>query len=287
MSEAGQQTGILYLCATPIGNLGDITERVLETLKTVDLIAAEDTRNTLRLLTHFDIHTELTSYHEYNREEKGRELVRLLQEGRSIALVTDAGTPAISDPGETLVAMCHASGIPVTSLPGPSAVVTALSLSGLSARRFVFEGFLPGREDKRMRRRVLNMLREEPRTIVLYEAPHHLRTLLADLEDTLGKDRRLALCRELTKKFEEVRICTVAEAVSYYRDQEPRGEFVIVAEGIGFEGLRAREQADWERMTVGEHVACYEAEGLDRREAMKRAARDRGVSKSEIYRALL
>ncbi len=280
-------SGTLYLCATPIGNLEDITARVLSTLAAVDLIAAEDTRNTLRLLNHFDIHTELTSYHEYNRVEKAQELIRILQEGKDIALVTDAGTPAISDPGQVLVVMCHEAGIPVTSLPGPSALVTALSLSGLNSRRFVFEGFLPGKEDKKERRMILEALSEEPRTVILYEAPHHLRMLLDDLSEVLGEERRLAVCRELTKKFEEVRIMTLAEAVACYAETEPRGEFVLVIEGLGFDTLRLREQAEWGEMSIPEHVAWYEAQGLAHKEAMKRAAKDRGVGKSEIYRALL
>ncbi|MCR4762466.1 MAG: 16S rRNA (cytidine(1402)-2'-O)-methyltransferase [Lachnospiraceae bacterium] len=284
MSES---CGTLYLCATPIGNLGDITARVLATLADVDLIAAEDTRNTLRLLTHFDIHTELTSYHEYNKVTKAQDLIGLLQAGKSIALVTDAGTPAISDPGEILVDRCHEAGIPVTSLPGPSAVITALSLAGLPTRRFVFEGFLPGREDKKMRRTVLLALAKEPRTIVLYEAPHHLRMLLADLAEALGADRRLALCRELTKKFEEVTRITIGEALAACDEKEPRGEYVLVIEGEGFEAAKARERAAWEEMSVAEHVAFYEAQGMPRKDAMKAAARDRGISKNEVYKALL
>ncbi len=280
-------SGTLYLCATPIGNLGDITARVLSTLAAVDVIAAEDTRNTIRLLNHFDIHTELTSYHEYNRVEKAQELIRLLSEGRDIALVTDAGTPAISDPGQVLVAMCHEAGIPVTSLPGPSAVITALSLSGLDSRRFVFEGFLPGKEEKKERKTILSALKEEPRTIILYEAPHHLRALLEDLKEALGEERKLAVCRELTKKFEEVRILTLAEAAAYYAGEEPRGEFVLVIEGLGFDTLLRREQEEWRQMTIPEHVAWYKGQGVPRKEAMKLAAKDRGVSKSEIYRALL
>ena len=280
-------SGTLYLCATPIGNLEDITARVLSTLASVDLIAAEDTRNTIKLLNHFDIHTELTSYHEYNRVEKAQELIRLMQDGRDIALVTDAGTPAISDPGQVLVALCHEAGIPVTSLPGPSAVITALSLSGLDSRRFVFEGFLPGKEDKKERKMILAALAEEPRTIILYEAPHHLRMLLDDLISVLGEDRKLAVCRELTKKFEEVTILSLAEAAAHFAAQEPRGEFVLVIEGLGFETLKRREQAEWQQMTVPEHVAWYEKQGVSHKEAMKLAAKDRGVGKSEIYKALL
>ena len=279
--------GTLYLCATPIGNLGDITARVLQTLAGVDLIAAEDTRNTRKLLTHFDIHTPLTSYHEHNRTEKAQELIARLKDGADIALVTDAGTPAISDPGEVLVDLCHEAAIPVTSLPGPCALVTALSLSGLSCRRFVFEGFLPGREDKKLRRRILDALRDEPRTVILYEAPHHLRALLDDLVAALGGERRLALCRELTKRFEEVQRTTLAEAAAYYETAEPRGEYVLVIEALGFEALAERDRADWQEMSIAEHVAYYESQGLDRKEAMKRAAADRGIPKREVYKALL
>lgn len=280
-------TGTLYICATPIGNLGDITSRVLETLVSVDMIAAEDTRNTLRLLNHFDIHTPLTSYHDHNRFEKADELADYISQGHDVALVTDAGTPAISDPGMELVARCREAGVNVTSLPGPSAVITALSLSGLDSRRFVFEGFLPGREDRKLRRTILEALQSEPRTIVLYEAPHHLRALLDDLIMTLGGARRIALCRELTKKFEEVRIMTLEEAVSLYSEKEPRGEYVLVIEGPGFEALALQEQESWTDIPIPDHVKIYMDQGLDKKEAMKRVAKDRGIPKSEVYRALL
>lgn len=280
-------TGTLYICATPIGNLGDITSRVLETLVSVDMIAAEDTRNTLRLLNHFDIHTPLTSYHDHNRFEKADELADYISQGHDVALVTDAGTPAISDPGMELVARCREAGVNVTSLPGPSAVITALSLSGLDSRRFVFEGFLPGREDRKLRHTILEALQSEPRTIVLYEAPHHLRALLDDLIMTLGGARRIALCRELTKKFEEVRIMSLKEAVSLYSEKEPRGEYVLVIEGPGFEALALQEQESWTDIPIPDHVKIYMDQGLDKKEAMKRVAKDRGIPKSEVYRALL
>ena len=280
-------TGTLYICATPIGNLGDITSRVLDTLASVDMIAAEDTRNTLRLLNHFDIRTPLTSYHDHNRFEKADELADYILQGHDVALVTDAGTPAISDPGKELVARCREAGANVTSLPGPSAVITALSLSGLDSRRFVFEGFLQGRGDKKLRRTILEALSSEPRTIVLYEAPHHLRALLDDLLAHLDGSRRIALCRELTKKFEEVQIMSLEEASAMYAEKEPRGEYVIVIEGTGFEALALREREKWSDVSIPDHVKMYMDQGLDKKEAMKRAAKDRGIPKSEVYKALI
>ncbi len=280
-------TGTLYICATPIGNLGDITSRVLETLLSVDMIAAEDTRNTLRLLNHFDIHTPLTSYHDHNRFEKADELADYILQGHDVALVADAGTPAISDPGKELVARCREAGANVTSLPGPSAVITALSLSGLDSRRFVFEGFLPGRGDKKLRRTILEALKSEPRTIVLYEAPHHLRALLDDLLAYLDGSRRVAVCRELTKKFEEVLIMSLEEASAMYAEKEPRGEYVLVIEGTGFEALALREQEKWTEVSIPDHVKMYMDQGLDKKEAMKRTAKDRGIPKNEVYKALL
>lgn len=277
-------SGILYLCATPIGNLQDITERVLTTLRSVQLIAAEDTRNSIKLLNHFDIHVPLTSYHEYNKYDKAGELVEVLLSGKDVALITDAGTPAISDPGEVLVRKCVEAGIGVTSLPGASAVITALTLSGLSTARFSFEGFLS--RDKKKRKQVLAELKDEVRTIVLYEAPHHLLSTLEDLYPVLG-DRKCALCRELTKKHEEVMRCTLSEAISFYKDNDPRGEFVCVFEGRDPEELKKERQKDFSSMTVREHVEMYENAGRDRKEAMKAAAEDRGVSKRDIYNALL
>jgi len=273
-------TGVLYLCATPIGNLGDITERVVETLKTVDLIAAEDTRNSIRLLNHFDIHTPMTSYHEYNKVEKAKELVGQLAAGKNIALVTDAGTPGISDPGEVLVRFCQESGIPVTALPGACACITALTLSGLSTRRFCFEGFLPA--EKKERREILEDLQNESRTIILYEAPHHLLKTLADLRDVLG-DRRLTLCRELTKKFETVLPTTLEQALFNYRTEEPRGEYVLVLEGKSLQAQKQETQDSWRELSIEEHLAYYQKMGMDAKSAMKQVAKDRGVGKREIY----
>ena len=272
--------GTLYLCATPIGNLQDMTPRVIETLRIVDVIAAEDTRNSIKLLNHFDIHTPMTSYHEYNKVEKAEQLIGQLLEGKQIALITDAGTPAISDPGEVLVRMCHEHNVPVTSLPGPCACITALTLSGLSTRRFCFEGFLPA--DKKERRTVLEELSRESRTMILYEAPHHLAGTLEELYGVLG-NRRVTLCRELTKKFESVMPTTLEQALEYYRTEEPRGEYVLALEGKSFQELRREEIASWEAMTIEEHMAYYEGQGMDNKAAMKQVAKDRGVGKREIY----
>ncbi len=275
--------GTLYLCATPIGNLGDMTPRVVETLHMVDVIAAEDTRNSIKLLNHFDIHTPMTSYHEYNKVEKARQLVGQLLAGQNIALITDAGTPAISDPGEVLVRMCQEQSITVTSLPGPAACITALTLSGLSTRRFCFEGFLPA--DKKDKAAVLRELAQESRTIVLYEAPHHLTRTLEELYQTLGQ-RRITLCRELTKKFETVMPTTLEEALERYRSEEPRGEYVLVLEGKSLEQKRREDIAAWENMSVEEHMEHYLQQGLDHKSAMKQVAKDRGVGKREIYQQL-
>lgn len=275
--------GTLFLCATPIGNLQDMTPRVTETLRTVDVIAAEDTRNSIRLLNHFDIHTPMTSYHEYNKVEKARQLVGQLLTGQNIALITDAGTPAISDPGEVLVKMCYESGIPVTSLPGPAACITALTLSGLSTRRFCFEGFLPA--EKKERKAVLEELANESRTMIVYEAPHHLVKTLEELYAVLG-DRRITLCRELTKKFETVMPTTFEKALEFYRTEEPRGEYVLVLEGKSPEEKRREEMAAWADMSVEEHMAYYESQGMDNKSAMKQVARDRGLGKRDIYAML-
>lgn len=272
--------GTLYLCATPIGNLGDMTPRVVETLRSVDVIAAEDTRNSIKLLNHFEIHTPMTSYHEYNKVEKARQLVGQLLNGQDIALITDAGTPAISDPGEVLVQLCHESGVPVTSLPGAAACITALTLSGLSTRRFCFEGFLPS--DKKEKKLVLQDLKEETRTMILYEAPHHLVRTLEELYEVLGQ-RKITLCRELTKKFETVMPTTLEEALAFYEKEEPRGEYVLVVEGKSFAQLRQEEIDSWEDMTIEEHMAYYESQGMDPKTAMKQVAKDRGVGKREIY----
>ncbi len=272
--------GTLYLCATPIGNLQDMTPRVVETLRSVDVIAAEDTRNSIKLLNHFEIHTSMTSYHEYNKVEKARQLIGQLQSGQNIALITDAGTPAISDPGEVLVQMCHEAGVHVTSLPGAAACITALTLSGLSTRRFCFEGFLP--TDKKEKKTILEELSRETRTMILYEAPHHLVRTLEELYQALGQ-RKITLCRELTKKFETVFPTTLEEALEYYKTEEPRGEYVLVLEGKSYEELRQEAIATWESMTVEEHMAYYESQGMDNKTAMKQVAKDRGVGKREIY----
>lgn len=276
--------GKLYLCATPIGNLEDITLRVLRTLQEVDLIAAEDTRNSIRLLNHFNIKTPMTSYHEYNKIEKAYQLVEKMRQGQNIALITDAGTPAISDPGEDLVRICQESGISVTSLPGPAACITALTVSGLPTRRFAFEAFLP--KEKKERAAILDSLRQETRTIILYEAPHHLVKTLEELYETLG-DRAVTLCRELTKKYETLFSTTISGAVSYYREQEPRGEFVLVIQGKNQQQILRERQLSWESIPLEEHMQKYESQGISRKEAMKMVAKDRGISKRDVYGMLL
>lgn len=277
-------SGTLYLCATPIGNLEDITLRVIRTLKEVDLIAAEDTRNTIKLLNHFEIKTPMTSYHEYNKIDKAANLVEKMAEGKNIALVTDAGTPAISDPGEELVRQAYAAGIKVTSLPGACACITALTLSGLSSKRFAFEAFLP--YDKKERRAILESLKTETRTIILYESPHHLKATLAELYDALG-ERNITLCRELTKIYENAEQTTFSAAARYFLENDPKGEYVLVIEGIPREELTAKEQAKWETLTISEHIEQYLSQGLNKKEAMKQVAKDRGVPKREIYQQLL
>ncbi len=277
-------SGTLYICATPIGNLKDMSPRVIETLKSVDLIAAEDTRNSIKLLNAFDIDTPMTSYHEYNRVEKARALIDKLKSGTDIALITDAGTPAISDPGEVLVAMCHENDIPVTSLPGPAALIVALTLSGLPTRRFCFEAFLPS--DKKERRRILKELETETRTIIIYEAPHHLKGTLQDLRDALG-DRRITLCRELTKKFEEVIPTTIEGAIARYEEEDPRGEYVVVMEGMSTEELDRLKAQSFSGMTIEEHILSYVNQGMTEKEAMKAVATDRGIPKREVYQAHL
>ncbi len=279
------KAGKLFLCATPIGNLDDITLRVLETLKRADLIAAEDTRHTLKLLNHFGIKTPMTSYHEFNRIDKARYLVEQLRQGVNIALVTDAGTPGISDPGEELVRQCYEAGIEVTSLPGPAACITALTLSGLPTRRFCFEAFLPA--DKRERQWIIEELKSETRTIVVYEAPHHLVRTLEELSEALGAQRRITICRELTKKYEEAYRTTFAGALERYETEEPKGECVIVIEGRSIGELKEERQRSWDEMSLEEHMDIYVNQGIDRKEAMKLVARDRGMKKREVYRALL
>lgn len=276
--------GKLYLCATPIGNLDDITFRVLQTLKAVDLIAAEDTRHSIKLLNHFEIKTPMTSYHEYNKIEKARYLVEKLKAGMNIALITDAGTPGISDPGEELVRQCHEAGIELTSLPGPAACITALTISGLPTRRFCFEAFLP--TDKKEKEWILNELKTETRTIILYEAPHHLLRTLKELYEALG-ERKATICRELTKKYETAFLTTLSEAVSYYEENEPKGECVIVLEGRSIGELKQEEKSQWQELSVEEHMNYYLSQGKDKKEAMKLTAKDRGLSKRDIYQALL
>lgn len=276
--------GTLYLCATPIGNLEDMTFRVIRTLKEVDLIAAEDTRNSIKLLNHFEIHTPMTSYHEYNKIEKGRKLVEKLLDGQNIALITDAGTPGISDPGEELVKMCYEAGVSVTSLPGAAACITALTLSGLSTRRFAFEAFLPA--DKKERQEVLAELENETRTMIIYEAPHRLLRTLKELLERLG-DRKITICRELTKRHETAFATTLSGAVSHYEAKEPRGECVMVLEGKSRQELKEAAIAKWEEMSIEEHMEYYLTQGIDRKDAMKKVAKDRGVSKRDVYQALL
>lgn len=276
--------GKLFLCATPIGNLEDITLRVLRTLREVDLIAAEDTRNSIKLLNHFEIKTPMTSYHEYNKIDKAYTLVEQMKSGKNVALVTDAGTPGISDPGEDLVRICYEEGIEVTSLPGASACVTALTLSGLPTRRFCFEAFLPS--DKKEKQAVLEELERETRTIILYEAPHRLLRTLEELADRLG-DRRATICRELTKKHETAFVTTLVEALGHYRQNEPKGECVIVIEGLSRQALKEEARQQWESMSIEDHMEHYILQGMDKKEAMKQVAKDRGVSKREIYQALL
>ena len=276
--------GTLYLCATPIGNLGDMTPRVIETLKEVDIIAAEDTRNSIKLLNHFEIKTSMTSYHEYNKVEKADYLVEQLMQDKNVALITDAGTPAISDPGEVLVQKCIQAGIAVTSLPGAAACITALTLSGLSTRRFCFEGFLPS--DKKEKAEILEELREESRTIILYEAPHHLVRTLKELQEAMG-NRKVTLCRELTKKFETILPTTLEDALALYEQEEPRGEYVLVIEGKSRQEKKKEERQAWQTMSIEEHMAYYEKEGMDKKSAMKQVAKDRGVTKREIYQYFL
>ena len=277
-------SGTLYLCATPIGNLEDITFRVLRTLKEVDLIAAEDTRNSIKLLNHFEIKTPMTSYHEFNKIEKAYQLVAKLKEGQNIALITDAGTPGISDPGEDIVRICYEEGVPVTSLPGAAACITALTMSGRPTRRFAFEAFLP--RDKKERAAVLEELKNETRTIILYEAPHHLVKTVTELMNVLG-NRELTVCRELTKKHEEKRQTTFSELLEYSKEYEPRGEYVLIICGRSREELVKEQQESWESMSLEEHMQLYEAQGISHKEAMKLVAKDRGISKRDVYQALL
>lgn len=276
--------GTLFLCATPIGNLEDMTFRVIRILKEVDLIAAEDTRNSIKLLNHFEIQTPMTSYHEYNKFDKGRKLVERLLAGENIALITDAGTPGISDPGEELVKMCYEEGITVTSLPGAAACITALTISGLPTRRFAFEAFLPS--DKKEREEILKELERETRTIILYEAPHRLLKTLELLKERLGAGRRITVCRELTKKHETAFAATLETACVYYAEHEPKGECVLVIEGRSREDMEMEEQKRWEEMSIEDHMQIYLSRGIDKKESMKKVAKDRGLSKRDVYNYL-
>ena len=276
--------GKLYLCATPIGNLEDITMRDLRTLEEVDLIAAEDTRNSIRLLNHFHIKTPMTSYHEYNRIEKGYVLIEKMRQGMNVALITDAGTPAISDPGEDLVRLCYEEGIEVTSLPGAAACITALTISGLPTRRFCFEAFLPA--EKKERQEIIEELVQETRTIIIYEAPHRLVKTLGELMNALG-DRRITVCRELTKRHETAFLTTISEALKYYESTEPKGECVLVVEGRSLQERKKEEQESWEKISIPEHMERYLSQGIEKKEAMKLVAKDRGIGKRDVYRELL
>lgn len=276
-------SGKLYLCGTPIGNLEDITLRVIRILKEVDLIAAEDTRQTVKLLNHFEIKKPMISYHEHNRFEKGPELINRMKEGANIALVTDAGMPGVSDPGEDLVKLCIEEGIEVEAVPGVTASITALVLSGFSTRKFVFEGFLP--REGRDRKEALEYLKSETGTVILYESPHRIRETLKVLNTALG-NRRVAICRELTKKFEEIIRVNLEEASIYYDSSEPRGEYVIVLEGRSKEEILEEQIKSWDTMTIEEHVNMYISQGLNRMDAMKKAAKDRGIQKRDIYKML-
>lgn len=280
-----KMSGILYLVATPIGNLEDMTFRAVRILKEVDLIAAEDTRNSIKLLNHFEIDTPMTSYHEFNKVDKAITLIEKLKEGQNIAVITDAGTPGISDPGEELVKMCYEEGIEVTSVPGPAACITAVTMSGQACRRFTFEAFLP--KDKKERRRVLEETKNETRTIIIYEAPHHLIGTLKELRDVLGEDRGITLCRELTKKHEEKEKTTIGGALKSYETKEPRGEYVLVIAGKSKAEVIEEARAAFDEMSIEDHMQMYLDQGMDKKDAMKAVAKDRGVSKRDIYNALL
>ncbi len=278
------KTGTLYLVATPIGNLEDISLRALRILKEVDLIAAEDTRQTLKLLNHFEIKNKLVSYHEHNKHEKGQDLVLRLLDGQDIALVSDAGSPGISDPGEELIKLAVEKDINVTMIPGPSAVIAGVVLSGLPSGRFSFEGFLP--VNKRARRERLAEIKEYTQTIVFYEAPHKLIHTLKDLREAFG-NRRIALARELTKMYEEVIRCTLDEAIFKYENETPKGEYVLILEGENKELLEEEKRNSWNAISLEEHLKKYTDEGMDRKQAIKRVADDRGVGKREVYNSLL
>lgn len=277
-------TGKLYLCATPIGNLEDMSYRAVKTLKEADLIAAEDTRHSIKLLNHFEIKTPMTSYHEYNKVDKAKILVEKMLQGVNVALITDAGTPGISDPGEELVEQAAKAGIEISPVPGPAACICALIMSGLGTRRFCFEAFLPA--DKKERSVVLDELKNETRTIVIHEAPHHLLKTLKELLEILG-DRRISICKEITKKYEDVNRTSIAKAVEYYENNPPRGEYVLVIEGRDRKEIEDMKQRQWDDISVKEHFDMYIEKGMDRKEAMKAVAKDRGMGKREVYSMLL
>lgn len=272
--------GTLYLCATPIGNLEDISIRAINTLKQVDIIAAEDTRHTLNLLNHFNIKTSMTSYHEHNKITKGQKLIKYLLDNKNIALVTDAGTPAISDPGEDLVKLALENNINITSIPGASALINALIISGMSTRRFVFEGFMPS--DKKEKKKVLDRLVKETRTIIIYEAPHRLKTTLDELYITLG-NRNIALVKELTKKYEQVNRTDLEQSILYYQTNESKGEFVIIIEGANEQDLKDENITKWQSIPLEEHMKIYIDKNMSKKEAMKQVAKDRGITKREVY----
>lgn len=273
-------SGTLYLVATPIGNLEDMTFRAVRILGEVDLIAAEDTRNSIKLLNHFEIKTPMTSYHEHNKYEKATELVGKLLQGTNIAVITDAGTPGISDPGEELVKQCYEAGITVVPIPGACAAINALIASGRDTRRFAFEAFLP--VDKKERKHVLEELKTETRTMIVYEAPHRLTKTIKELLDELG-DRKVTICRELTKKHETFFNTTLEEAYSYYKENEPKGECIIVIEAISFDAIEEDERKKWDDISIEQHIMLYMDKGMDKKEATKQVAKDRGVPKRDIY----
>lgn len=285
MDTKNKEAGELFLCATPIGNLEDMPVRAVRIMKEADLIAAEDTRNSIKLINHFEIDTPMTSYHEYNKVDKAKVLVDKMLAGQTVALITDAGTPGISDPGEELVRQAVQAGINVTSVPGPAACINALIISGLPTRRFVFEAFLPS--DKKERAAVLEELSHETRTMIIYEAPHRLCRTLAELAEILGGDRQIAVCKELTKRHETVYRSDIKGAVDYYNANEPRGEYVLVIAGLNREDIIRDKQDAWKEMPLEEHLKHYESQGIERREAIKLVAKDRGVPKREIYNMTL
>ena len=277
-------SGILYMVATPIGNLEDMTFRAVRILKEADLIAAEDTRNSIKLLNHFDIHTPMTSYHEFNKYDKAELLLEKLRSGQNIALITDAGTPGISDPGEVMAEKCIAEGIRVVPVPGAVAAVNALIASGQKTRRFTFEAFLPA--EKKERREMLEQIKNETRTIILYEAPHHLKKTLKELLEAVGPDRSITIAKELTKKHESFVKTTLGEAVLTFETEEPRGEYVLIIEGKSDSEIKAEKAAAWDEMSVEDHVRMYIDQGMDKKEAIKKAAADRGIPKREVYNAV-